>query len=214
MDEESSKRRDRYDVSGNVEAQFVDDAQIVLVNKAGIVHLEDLQVAEEQALARAYGQLLQEVRTDTPLSNDLLRHIHASIFGDLYDWAGRWRTVWISKPGTTWPPPDFLDNSMTTFERDVLSRWPSKVIGDDESFCQAIGEIHGEFLTIHPFREGNARTIKLMTDLLAIQTGRPLLAYDNSARGADAYIEAAKKAFKRDYGPLSTLIAEALARSR
>jgi cell filamentation protein len=103
---------------------------------------------------------------------------------------------------------------MATFARDVLSRWPAQAIGDDPTFCQAVGEIQGEFLTIHPFREGNARTIKLLTDLLAVQTGRPLLAYDNSARGVDAYIEAAKQAFKRDYGPLATLIAAALARSR
>ncbi len=42
----------------------------------------------------------------------------------------------------------------------------------------------------------------------------PLLAYDNSSSGADAYIEAAKKAFKRDYSLLTKLIAEALERSR
>lgn len=214
MAEKPHKRRDRYDVSGNVEAQYVDEAQLVLVNKRGIVDLDTLQTAEEQALARAYGQLLGEVHTDTPMSCDLLRHIHATIFGDLYDWAGRWRSVWISKPGITWPPPDFLDQSMGEFERTVLARWPVSAIGDDATFCQAIGEVQGEFLTIHPFREGNARTIKLLTDLLAVQTGRPLLAYDNSPRGADAYIEAAKAAFKRDYEPLATLIAEALVRSR
>ncbi len=200
--------------SGNVEAQYVDEAHTILVNKLGITELEPLQAAEEQALARAYGQLLREVRTDTPMTCDLLRHIHATIFSELYDWAGRWRTVWISKPGTTWPPPDFLDRSMAEYEKTVLSRWPAAAIADDATFCQAAGEIQGEFLTIHPFREGNARTIKLLTDLLAAQTGRPLLAYDNSAVGADAYIEAAKKAFKRDYSSLVKLIGEALGRSR
>jgi cell filamentation protein len=214
MAEKPHQRRDRYDVAGNVEAQYLDDAQTVLVNKPGIIEIEILQAAEEQALARAYGQLLGEVHTDTPMSCDLLKHIHAAIFGELYDWAGRWRTVWISKPGVTWPPPDFLDQSMGEFERTVLARWPAGAVGDDANFCQAAGEIQGEFLTIHPFREGNARAIKLLTDLLAVQTGRPLLAYDNSAGGADAYIEAAKMAFRRDYGALVTLIAEALSRSR
>ncbi len=214
MAEEPRKRRDRYDVSGNTEAQYVDDAQTVLVNKPGITRLDELQAAEEQALAAAYGQLLHDVRIDTPLTCDLLRHIHARIFGAVYEWAGRWRTVWISKPDITWPPPDFLDRSMDEFERTVLARWPASNIHDDVEFCRAAGEIQGEFLTIHPFREGNARTVKLLTDLLAAQTGRPLLAYDNSASGADAYIDAAKKAFKRDHSALSMLIAEALARSR
>jgi cell filamentation protein len=208
------KRRDRYDTSGNIEDHYVDDSRTVMVNKLGITELDALQTAEEQALARSYGQLLREVRTDTPMTCDLLRHIHAAIFGAIYDWAGRWRTVWISKPGITWPPPDFLDQSMDEYERATLSRWPASAITDDAMFCQAASEIQGEFLTIHPFREGNARTVKLLTNLLASQTGRPLLAYDNSPRGADAYIEAAKKAFKRDHSALATLIAEALERSR
>ena len=63
-------------------------------------------------LARAYGDLLREVRTDTPLTCDLLRHIHARIFGDLYNWAGRCAGLWISKPNVTWPAPDFLDANM------------------------------------------------------------------------------------------------------
>jgi len=213
MTEQPRKRRDRYDVSGNVEAQFVDDAQMVLVNRLGITELEALQAAEENALARAYGQLLGEVRTDTPLTCALLRHAHAAIFGELYDWAGRWRTVWISKPGITWPPPDFLASSMEQFEQSVLSRWPASALADDQTFCRAAAEIQGEFLTIHPFREGNARTIKLLTDVLAIQTGRPLLAYDHSPDGVEAYIEAAKRAFRRDYSLLIKLIGEALARS-
>jgi fido (protein-threonine AMPylation protein) len=130
------KRRDRYDVSGNVEAEYVDAEKTVLVNKKGIRDLETLQVAEEEALAAAYETLLGEVRMDTPMTCDLLRHIHARIFGDLYEWAGRWRTVWISKPGTTWPPPDFLDRTMGGYERD--GEHPGFVGGIDLEKCLRI----------------------------------------------------------------------------
>ena len=87
---------------------------------------------------------------------------------------------------------------MEQFERDVLAQHPAASLTDDQSFCQAAGEIQGEFLVIHPFREGNARTIKLMTDLLAAQTGGPLLLYDESEAGKQAYIDAAKAAFKKN----------------
>jgi len=136
------------------------------------------------------------------------------IFGEIYDWAGRWRTVWISKPGITWPPPDFLDRAMGEYQRTILAPRSADAIRDDPTYCEAAAAIQGEFLTIHPFREGNARTIKLLTDLLAVQTGRPLLAYDHSPSGVDAYIAAAKKAFERDYSGLTMLIAAALERSR
>jgi cell filamentation protein len=109
MAKEPNKRRNRYDTSGNAEAEYVDAAQTVLVNKRGIADLHALQVAEEEALAAAYETLFGEVRTDTPMTCDLLRYIHGRIFGELYAWAGRWRTVWISKPGVTWPAPGFLD---------------------------------------------------------------------------------------------------------
>lgn len=209
-----TQRRDRYDTSGNVEAEYVDVDKAVLRNKQGITDLADIQTAEELALARAYRTLLREVRVDTPITCELLRHNHATIFGGLYEWAGRWRTVWISKPGTTWPAPDFIDRNMEDYERAVLRRHPASSIHDDDAFCMAAAGMQGEFLVIHPFREGNARTIKLATDLLAAQTGRPLLAYDESEQAVEEYIEGAKAAFKRQYGPLATLIRRALDEAR
>jgi cell filamentation protein len=214
MAKEPAKRPDRYDVSGNVEAEYVDAEQTVLLNKKGITELHVLQVAEEEGLAQAYESLLAEVRVDTPMSCDLLRHIHLRIFGDLYEWAGRWRTVWIRKPGVTWPPPDFLDQTMQEFERAVLCKFPASQLCDDSAFCAAVGEIQGEFLVIHPFREGNARTIKVCTNLLAIQTGRPLLVYDSSDEGQEKYIVAATAAFKRNYAPMAEIIRQALDNAR
>ena len=173
-----------------------------------------MQVAEEEALARAYEVLLAEVRLDTPMTCDLLRHLHSRIFGDLYEWAGCWRTVWISKPGITWPSPDFLDQDMQQFERVVLGKYPVYTLPDDGTFCTAVGKIQGEFLVIHPFREGNARTIKLLTNLLANQTGRPLLIYDASEDGQQQYLTAAMAAFKRHYAPMSEIVQQALARAQ
>jgi cell filamentation protein len=214
MAEESPKRRDRYDTLGNVETEYVDYAGTVLINRKNITDLETLQTAEEEALARAYEQLLSEIRLRTPMTIELLVHIHGTIFADLYEWGGRWRTVWIQKPGTTWPPPDFLQQSMAAYEGEVLSKFPASSLKVDDAFCAALAEIQGEFLVIHPFREGNARAIKLMTDLLAAQTGRPFLKYDTSQAGKQAYIEAAKAAFQRKYGPMEQIISQALAEAQ
>jgi cell filamentation protein len=100
---------------------------------------------------------------------------------------------------------------MLELERALLNKYPADTIPDDETFCAVAAEIQGEFLVIHPFREGNARTIKLATDILAAQTGRPLLAYDQSEQAIEEYIAAAKAAFKRQYGPLAAIIRQALA---
>jgi cell filamentation protein len=214
MGKESRNFRDRYDVSGNVEAEYVDAGQTVLVNKKGITDLHSLQIAEEDTLARSYEILLNEVRIDTPMTCELLRHIHFRIFGDLHEWAGRWRTVWIRKPGITWPAPDFLDRNMQEFEETVLRKHSFVALKDDNAFCDGIGKIQGEFLVIHPFREGNARTIKVLTNLLAVQTRRPFLVYDSTEKGREQYVSAAKAAFKKNHIPMIEIISQALVRAR
>jgi len=103
---------------------------------------------------------------------------------------------------------------MGDLERNILRKHPAKTIVDDDAFCQAVAEIQGEFLVIHPFREGNARTIKLVTDLLAAQTGRPLLVYDQTEAGREAYIIGASQSFRRNYRPLELVIRKALAEGR
>ena len=103
---------------------------------------------------------------------------------------------------------------MESYERDVLRKYPSAALQRDEAFCAAVAQIQGELLVIHPFREGNARTIKLMTDILAEQTGRPFLVYDRSERGQDEYIAAAKAAFKKEYGQMEAILRSALERAQ
>lgn len=203
----------RYSVGGS-ENEYMDDQQTVLKNKKGITDLQTLFVEEEKSLAKAYESLLDEVRSDTPITSELIRYAHGVVFGDLYDWAGRWRTVTISKPGVTWPPPDYLDHTMQEFEREVLVMYPAASLVSDEEFCNALGHIQGEFLAIHPFREGNARTIKLVTNLLAVQTGRLPLAYDSSDEGRDRYIDAAKAAMLKEYDLMIALMKSALNASK
>lgn len=214
MSDDSPQHRDRYSVAGNIEAEFVDEAETVLVNRVGITSLDELQLREEELLAQAYESLLGEIRLGTPLTNDLIRYTHERIFGSLFAWAGRWRTVNISKPGVTWPPHGYVTELMDTYERDTLRRFPAASLTADNAFCQALAIIQGEFLVIHPFREGNARAIKLVTDMLAAQTERPLLAYDQSDAGRAAYIAGASQAFGRNYQPLEAIIRHALATAR
>jgi cell filamentation protein len=214
MDKERKSRPDRYDVTDNIEAEYVDDEKTVLVNRLGVTEREPLQLAEEDALVQAYERLIGEVRVDTPLTNKLVQDVHSAVYGGIYAWAGKWRTVNISKPGITWPPAAFLARSMDEFEKQVLSNTSLSMLSDDDDFCSAVAEIQGEFLVVHPFREGNARTIKLVTDLLALQTGRPLLAYDQSNLGRERYILAASEAFRKNYAPMNQLIQAALEYAR
>lgn len=75
----------RYSVGGD-ENEYMDKAKTVLRNRKNIRDLPTLYVEEEKALARAYELLLNEIRSDTPMSSELIKYVHHRIFADLYDW--------------------------------------------------------------------------------------------------------------------------------
>lgn len=140
----------RY-AAGGSENEYMDEGKKVMKNKKGITDLRALYIEEEKGLARAYELLLNEVRSDTPITIELIQYAHKCVFEFLYEWAGKWRTVTISKPGVTWPPPDYLEEAMRLFERDILQAYPVRILKTDRDSCRAVGHIQGEFLAIHPF---------------------------------------------------------------
>ncbi len=208
----NNQKGNRY-IAVGPETKFADSQSKVLVNKLGITRLNSLQIKEEEGLVDCYQRMIKRVNFDTPLSNALICEIHRAIFGELFEWAGKWRASWISKDQTVWANPIHIETLMQAFEAEVLQRAPlSQAISDCE-FCSIVALIHGEFLTIHPFREGNARTIKVLTDLYAAQTGRRFLIYDQTEAGQTEYINAAIAAMGRDLLPMEAVIHGALIRS-
>lgn len=83
-----------------------------------------------------------------------LKQIHAYIFGGLYDFAGRLRTVNISKGGFTFAPAEFLEQSLASIEKMP-----------EDSFVQIVDK-YVEMNVAHPFREGNGRATRIWLDLM------------------------------------------------
>ena len=83
-----------------------------------------------------------------------LKQIHAYLFGGLYDFAGKIRTVNISKGGFKFAAAEFLPHTLESIEKMPESSF-------DEVFDKYI-----EMNIAHPFREGNGRTTKIWLDLI------------------------------------------------
>lgn len=83
-----------------------------------------------------------------------LKQIHAYLFGGLYDFAGKVRTVNISKGGFKFAAAEFLPETLEQIEK----------MGE-ESFDQIIDK-YVEMNVAHPFREGNGRTTRIWLDLI------------------------------------------------
>ena len=152
----------RYHVSDN--AAGVNKG--ILKNKLGIRSKKKLDDAETLLLADTYSHffaLLKQGKLTFDLS--LLFSIHRYFFTTLYDWAGKLRTVDISKDGMLFAPVKYLDRSVKEFELILRKKLPRNADTKDV-MAQKLALIHNEFNVIHPFREGNGRTIRLFLDLL------------------------------------------------
>jgi cell filamentation protein len=128
----------------------------------GSTVLKNLAGLQEQEVLDAFEAAMVTQRLDEPLPAGRLsyshyRAIHQHIFGDVYAWAGRIRTVRISKGNSMFCYPENIDGEMR--------RLFGKLRGEDffrnldaRAFASKAAHFLGELNAIHPFREGNGRT--------------------------------------------------------
>ena len=187
--------------------------QEILINYAGCLDQEELHRREDEGVARAmeFVNSLLGHAEPTPLTVPLLQQVHRELFGEIYPFAGTWRTVALHKGEgpTKWPMPrGGIEPIVAIFDRDVLSKSP--IIADDGATVIAFAaEVMGEVIAIHPFREGNGRTAFMLGNLILMQNDfLPLDVYDRQ-RDQERYFAACERArLKKEYAPMASLIRE------
>lgn len=66
---------------------------------------------------------------------------------------------------------------MTAFENEFLSKLPDKY-NTKAGLVKDIAKVHAELLFIHPFREGNGRTARILANLMARKQGYDALKFE------------------------------------
>lgn len=185
----------------------------ICINYAGCLHKEEINRREDEGVARAMDLVasLLDRPTPVPITIALTRRIHTELMGEIYPFAGEWRTVALHKGEgpTKWPlPPCGIEPVMDVYQRDVLNNTPF-VSADNDAICHFCSEAMNEFLAIHPFREGNGRTAFILGNLILMQNNLlPLDLYDQR-RHQDAYYAACEAGrLQKNYVPLAGLISE------
>jgi cell filamentation protein len=142
---------------------------------------------------------------------ELIRNVHRELMGELYPFAGEWRTVALHKGEgmTKWPlPPVGIQPLMEALMRDALARSPF-LSDDNVEVYDFVSELMNEVLAIHPFREGNGRTAFIVGDFILMQNNLlPLDVYDRHRDEERYYAACEAGRIKKDYVPLAALIAE------
>lgn len=90
---------------------------------------------------------------------DHMRSIHRQLFGNVYEWAGEYRTVTILKGFSEFAPLGSIPQYLADASRMIGSAdWPAM---DKSSFAAAVATVFAYVNQAHPFREGNGRASKL-----------------------------------------------------
>lgn len=129
---------------------------MTLENKLGITSSAVLATQEERlskkrALELFESGMLHKLEAGTFKT---LQTIHKQLFMDIYDFAGKVRSVNIAKGGFRFVPAMYLLDAMKQIERMPQSTF-------DE-----IIEKYVEMNVAHPFREGNGRSTRIWLDLI------------------------------------------------
>lgn len=136
---------------------------MVLKNKLGIDNDADL-AREEERISKKKAIMLFENGILNSLEAgkfSTLKEIHRYLFEDIYEFAGRIRTVNLAKGNFRFAPLMYLEVSLENIDRMPQSDF-DKII-----------EKYVEMNIAHPFREGNGRSTRIWLDhMLKFEIGQ------------------------------------------
>ena len=129
---------------------------MALENKLGITDSAELAREEEKISKKKAVWLFESGTLDTlPVGTfSALQAIHKYLFEDIYDFAGKLRTVNIAKSNFRFAPLIYLEAALANIDKMPQSTY-------DE-----IIEKYVEMNIAHPFREGNGRSTRIWLDLM------------------------------------------------
>lgn len=129
--------------------------------------------------------------------------MHEVWLGRIYEWAGKYRQVNISKGGFFFAAAKQIPQLMELFERENLRVYTPCNFTDREKVVEALAVVHTELVLIHPFREGNGRLARMLAIMMGLQAGLPPLNFSR-IKGArkQAYFAAVQAGMSRNYEPM------------
>lgn len=129
---------------------------MVLENKLGLTDPSELAREEERISKKKAVELFESGMIDTfdVGTFSALQKIHSYLFGDIYEFAGKIRTVNIAKGNFRFAPVMYLEAALKSIDSMPQSTF-------DE-----IVEKYVEMNIAHPFREGNGRSTRIWLDCI------------------------------------------------
>jgi Fic family protein len=154
--------------------------------------------------AQAFAYLTELVERRTPLTIKVILTLNGLVVDKLIDPPGQFRRGPVTIRGARVQPPP------ATRVAALMSEWVAWVGDEGKAYPTVLRAAiaHQGFEAVHPFRDGNGRTGRLLLNLMLMQDGYPPALLLQEWRLA--YLEALAVADSGRYGPLANLIGRAV----
>lgn len=205
----------RYDISGLVEAQFEPGShRRVLKNLLGIKSKREMDRVEAEEYLRALEEVSDIYDKDYRfIASDVCR-IHKIWLENIYEWAGCYRNVNVSKDCFIFAAARQIPRLMDEFEKGPLREFTPCRLRSNEELVKGIAVVHTELMLIHPFREGNGRTGRMLASLMALQAGLPSLDFGGiKGRKRHEYFAAVRAGLDKNYTPMEKIFTSVVQRT-
>lgn len=177
-------------------------------NLLGIGDKAQLNELEAKGILRAE-EFMLDLDFPVEITTSLILDIHRTAFGEIYEWAGKWRNRDLQVGSYT--PPRFFNvpRLMSEFIHNLNFRLQD-LYGAD-ALIRELAWAHHTMVHIHPFVNGNGRSARLITNLLAYMHGyQSVELYQREGDSRKKYLQAVKLADTYDFSELEQMIREQL----
>jgi len=165
------------------------------INNLNIRDLKILEEEERKLLLKGYEYFHKRLTETTVFDEKYFRKKKKKTFLKLYKFAGKYRTVNISKGYTTFCQVRFLDQtSREIFNKlhndNYLKKYSDKT---KEEFAQKVAYYMCELIALHPFFELNGRITRLFFDMITTYNGYEYIDYQDALKlkdGENKFIKA------------------------
>ena len=150
---------------------YTDPNTGVLRNLANVTNFNTLLLIESGAVTKRIAEL--QANPIKIKNSSTILDIHKYLFQDIYSWAGKTRTVEISKGDKPFFPLSHFRNAFM-FIDTLIAEYRKIDRKDKPRLTHKLAEILDNINFLHPFREGNGRTQREFLRLLAMEKGLSL----------------------------------------
>lgn len=160
------------------------DEYLLNCNLLGIKSFGALEQAEAFAFSIRATELERPEYSISSFTLSGFKRLHFHLFQDVYPFAGKFRDVQLMKGNTRFCQVQYLETYAAEIFRNLSKEQNWKSL---EEAADRLAFFKSELNMLHPFREGNGRTIRIFLHRFALSKG---ISWDVELMDREKYVQA------------------------